>query len=102
MAARNWTASILTAAGVAAGAGAAQLGIGYGLGIITWVPATEPTGRVAWLASLAWVVWVAATSAVIGAITARWLTDPSGPVDSRAALVRGAWRLALALAAAVG
>jgi L-cysteine desulfidase len=71
MAARSWITSIGTALGVAAGAGAAQLGIGYGLNIVTWAPATdEETARTLWLASLAWVAWLAANSTVIGALCA--------------------------------
>jgi len=46
MAARGWAGSILTAIGAAAGAGAAQLGLGYGLGIISWLPASDPAGRI--------------------------------------------------------
>ena len=47
MAGRGWGGSVLTAVGVAAGVGAAQLGFGYGLGIINWAPvdtgAIEPS-----------------------------------------------------------
>jgi hypothetical protein len=105
MAARGWATSILTALGVAAGAGAAQLGLGYGLGIVAWTPARDAAGETVWLASLTWVLWLAATSAVLGAICADRLSarDPStvdtGPM---AGLVAVAWRVVIALAAAIG
>ncbi|GIJ66332.1 hypothetical protein Voc01_012490 [Virgisporangium ochraceum] len=104
MAARSWAGSSITAVAIAAGAGAAQLGIGYGLGIVAWLPAVEPdNGRVPWLASLAWVVWIAATSTVLGAVTAHMLAGrgDSHP-DSLDGFVLGAWRAALVFAAAIG
>jgi hypothetical protein len=105
MAARSWAGSSITAAAVAAGAGAAQLGIGYGLGIVAWLPDSNPDdGRVPWLASLAWVVWIAATSTVLGAVTAHMLAgrgDTPGP-GSLDGWLLGAWRAALVFAAAIG
>ncbi|WP_204002385.1 hypothetical protein [Virgisporangium aurantiacum] len=105
MAARSWAGSSITAAAVAAGAGAAQLGIGYGLGIVVWLPDSNPDdGRVPWLASLAWVVWIAATSTVLGAVTAHMLAgrgDTPGP-GSLDGWTLGAWRAALVFAAAIG
>jgi hypothetical protein len=105
MAARSWAGSSITSAAVAAGAGAAQLGIGYGLGIVAWLPDSNPDdGRVPWLSSLAWVVWIAATSTVLGAITAHMLAgrgDSPGP-DSLDGWLLGAWRAALVFAAAIG
>src|SRR5256885_14524849 len=72
MAARGWANSTVTAMGAAAIAGAAQLGLGYGLGIIVWQPTGGPAGEALWLASLTWVVWAAASSTALGAIwTAR-------------------------------
>src|SRR5918998_6881842 len=98
MAARSWAGSSITAVAVAAGAGAAQLGIGYGLGIVAWLPDSNPDdGRVAWLASLAWVVWIAASSTVLGAVTAHMLAgrgDAPGP-DSLEGFGLGAWRATL-------
>lgn len=104
MAARSWAGSSITAVAIAAGAGAAQLGIGYGLGIVTWLPdAGADNGRVPWLASLAWVVWIAATSTVLGAVTAHTLAGRGdAPPDSLDGLVLGAWRAALVFAAAIG
>ncbi|MGI5246363.1 hypothetical protein [Dactylosporangium sp. CA-139066] len=105
MAARSWATSIFTAIGVAAGAGAAQLGLGYGLGIISW----QPTGSSAtvWVSSLAWVAWLAASSTVIGAICADRLAGAGTPVPADPDSIGGqaliaAWRVVIALAAAVG
>jgi hypothetical protein len=105
MAARSWATSIFTAIGVAAGAGAAQLGLGYGLGIISW----QPTGNSAtvWVSSLAWVAWLAASSTVIGAICADRLAGAGAPVPANPDSVAGqsliaAWRVVIALSAAVG
>lgn len=103
MAVRGWKGSVATAIGSAAGAAAAQLGLGYGLGIIAWLPATDAAGEAAWVASLAWAAWIAATSTVIGVICADRLgssqQERSG-VDS--SFATGLWRVALAVAAAVG
>jgi hypothetical protein len=105
MAARSWAGSSVTAVAIAAGAGAAQLGIGYGLGIVAWLPASNlDNARVPWLASLAWVVWIAASSTVLGAVIAHMLAgrgDGEGP-DSLEGLALGAWRATLVFAAAIG
>lgn len=105
MAARSWATSIFTAIGVAAGAGAAQLGLGYGLGIISW----QPTGDSAtvWVSSLAWVAWLAASSTVIGTLCADRLSPADTPVAGDASTpaahaLTAAWRLVIALSAAVG
>lgn len=109
MAERGWGGSIATAVGVAGGAGAAQLGLGYGLGIVVWPRSTGPAAESTWLASLAWTTWIAASAAVIGAIVADRLSGP--PVAPAAGTSRGllparvatsAWRLTLALAAVIG
>ncbi|MCW6007084.1 hypothetical protein K1W54_21235 [Micromonospora sp. CPCC 205371] len=103
MAVRGWKGSVATAIGSAAGAAAAQLGLGYGLGIIAWLPATDAAGEAAWVASLAWATWIAATSTVIGVICADRLSTPAqerSVVDTP--LSTGLWRVALAVAAAVG
>lgn len=75
---------MLTAAGVAAAIGAAQVGLGYGLEIISWRPGTEGLSSEAWLASLAWATWIAATSTIIGAVAADRisLTARPGPVPA--------------------
>src|SRR5215813_1396760 len=71
MAKLGWTASVGLAVGASAGMAAAQFGLGYGLGIISWAPATTGgTPDETWLASLAWTVFIAATSTVTGTIIA--------------------------------
>jgi hypothetical protein len=99
--------SIATAVGVAAGASAAQLGLGYGLGIIAWIPESPPDAEAAWVASLAWATWIAATSVVAGAICADRLAGSPGPEstvngDQPNQVATTLWRLALAMAAAIG
>lgn len=105
MAARSWATSIFTAIGVAAGAGAAQLGLGYGLGIISWQPAGN--SATVWVSSLTWVAWLAATSTVIGALCADRLSPSGTPITGEASTPGGhaltaAWRIVIALSAAVG
>ncbi|MFJ8581417.1 hypothetical protein [Micromonospora sp. NPDC093277] len=78
MARRGWGVSITAALGVAAGTGAAQLGFGYGLGIINWMPAGAARVEAAWVASLAWATWISATSVVAGAICAHRLRGGDG------------------------
>jgi hypothetical protein len=100
MAVRGWVSSTATAIGVAAGVGAAQLGLGYGLGIIAWLPNPDGSREAIWVASLAWSTWIAATSVVAGALVAdRFSPEPAAP---DAPLASGLWRLALSVAAAVG
>lgn len=101
MAARSWAGSSITAVAVAAGAGAAQLGVGYGLGIVEWLPADAGDGRVPWLASLAWVVWIAATSTGLGAVIAHTLAGRGGP-DSPDGFLLAAWRATLVVSAGLG
>jgi hypothetical protein len=122
MAARGWGGSIATAVGVAAGAGAAQLGLGYGLGIIAWLPSADGAAEGAWVASLTWAVWIAATSTIFGATLAHRLgrpgvdRAPAGPAEtddrftpagprhgeSPRSVDGPLWRISLAVAAAVG
>src|SRR5690349_13137624 len=114
MATRGWGGSIAVAVGVAAGSAAAQLGVCYGLGIMAWTAATDPAGNRAWLASLTWTTWIAATSTVLGAVIADRLSlgEPGSPPPRRrygsdrqlaaGPVATTAWRLVLALTAAVG
>ncbi|BCJ65433.1 hypothetical protein GCM10009779_18620 [Polymorphospora rubra] len=105
MAVRGWGGPIATAIGSAAGAGAAQLGLGYGLGIITWLPTTGAGGDAGWVASLAWAAWIAATSTIIGAICAERLSTPPGDrlaEEDHVTLATTLWRVVIAVAAAVG
>lgn len=119
MAVRGWGGSVATAIGVAAGVGAAQLGLGYGLGIVAWLPAADGASEAAWVASLTWASWIAATSTIAGAIVAQRLGDAEtryadarragrAPQESPAggsttpSVTGTLWRIALAVAAAVG
>jgi MFS family permease len=115
MATRGWGGSVALAVGVAAGTAAAQLGVGYGLGILAWTSATDTTGVSTWLASLAWTTWIAATSTVVGSIAADRLSSgrpgaapgrrrtAGTEAVSRSGLVANtAWRLVVALTAAIG
>lgn len=95
MADKGWTTQAATAAGIAAGAGAAQLGLGYGLGVIAWpVSATEADS--VWLGSLGWATWITASATVLGAVIAGRLRA------ERSDRWRGLWRFALAVASALG
>ncbi|WP_155369293.1 hypothetical protein [Catellatospora vulcania] len=91
--------SVAVAVGVAAAAGAAQLGVGYGLGVFSWVPTVHGGDEAAWLASLAWTVWISALSVVLGAVVADRVGQPT--VQSSTA-VRVLRRAALSIAAALG
>jgi hypothetical protein len=107
MSARGWTGSVAAAIGLAAATGAAQLGVGYGLGAIGWL------GDVGgWAAALAWTVWVAALSVVVAALLARRRALATARVPQAAGSSlegveggpwgRSLWRAAVACAAAVG
>lgn len=118
MAKHGWIASVALSVGAAAGAAAAQFGLGYGLGILSWSPGPGETGTTdsAWLASLAWTTWIAATSTVLGAILADRRSEgeigaaPPRPVgvdgDRRltppGVVATASWRALLSVAAAVG
>ncbi len=106
MARRGWAQSVFYAGLSAAGAGAAQLGLGYGLGIIVWESsedvASGADARVnaagLWSSALTWVTLIAATSVVIGAVVGDRLRGDTGS----GRFARFASRLVLALAAAIG
>ncbi|GGQ46072.1 hypothetical protein GCM10010166_13380 [Couchioplanes caeruleus subsp. azureus] len=76
---------------MAAGTGAAQLGLGYGLGVVVW-PTGVTTDPSVWQSSLGWATWTAASATVFGAVVAGRLGRAAG----------GPWRFALAASAAVG
>lgn len=106
MVVRRWVGATGLALGVAAAAGAAQLGLAYGIGVIAWSADPDAAGQ-AWSASLAWACWVAVTSTVTGAVIAERLRsrqddgEPGqSPDDPR--VERVLWHLILAVAAAVG
>ena len=71
MAFRTKAKMLGAALGVAALAGASQLGLAYGLGIVVLTRALDITLRDHWTAQLAWVAWFAMTAAVAGAMAAR-------------------------------
>lgn len=98
MARRRWGRSIILAVLAAAGFAAAQFGLGYGLGIVVWLPRDPQVADAAWAAGLAWTAWTAANSVVIGAVIGDRV---AGNVYSGRVL-RTASRLAMSLAAALG
>ncbi|GAB1644997.1 hypothetical protein [Krasilnikovia sp. MM14-A1259] len=69
MAFRTWARLLPVTLGVAALAGASQLGLAYGLGIVQLNQTLDVTARDRWTAQLAWVAWFAMNAAVVGAIT---------------------------------
>jgi hypothetical protein len=100
MARRGWTRSIIAAVLASSGSAAAQLGLGYGLGILVWTPngADAAVARGAWWAALAWTTWVAATSVVVGAVVG----DRYGGRSGSGLFVRIGRRVVMALAATIG
>ncbi|MGC5659738.1 hypothetical protein ACN261_04905 [Micromonospora sp. WMMD723] len=66
MAFRTWGKLLLTSLGVSMLAGAGQLGIAYGFGIVRLTGDFTDVNR--WPAQLAWVGWFAVTAAVVGAV----------------------------------
>jgi len=100
MATRGWLRTIVIAVLVAAGTGAAQLGLGYGLGVMAWVPAPGAEQvQDPWTSSLAWTAWIAAASVVAGAICAQRL---GGAQIEGGPIARLGWRLVTALSATIG
>ncbi|MFS8478348.1 MAG: hypothetical protein FWJ93_05145 [Micromonosporaceae bacterium] len=107
MSARRWLASITAAGGTAAGVAAAQLGVGYGLGIVAWPSQAGGEGENAWVTSLAWATWIAATSVAVGAVCAARLDAAQAAAGHRTGTVRAKVttslrRGVLALSAAIG
>jgi hypothetical protein len=98
MANRGWGSSIVLAFLAAAGTAAAQLGLGYGLGILVWVPVRSDAADAAWAAGLAWTVWVAAVAVVVGAAVG----DRSVATVENGRILRLAGRVTLVVAAALG
>ncbi|GLY07287.1 Hansenula MRAKII killer toxin-resistant protein 1 [Actinoplanes sp. NBRC 101535] len=95
MAEKGWTTQAATAAGISAGAGTAQLGLGYGLGVIAW-PMTPAAAESVWLGSLGWATWITASATMLGAVIAGRLRTEQG------GRWRGFRRFSLAAAAALG
>ena len=101
MAFRTWGRLLLAAlvAGVLAGAG--QLGLAYGLGLVRFARAFEPAVANQWPAQLAWVAWFAMLAATAGALVADRLARRQGlpaTPGSAAALAAAAALGALAVA----
>jgi hypothetical protein len=94
MAFRTWAKLLGAALGVGALAGASQLGLAYGLGILRLTRVVSITTRDQWTAQLAWVAWFAMTAAVIGALAGRTVL---GHIRAGAGT-----RISLALAAGAG
>ncbi|WP_431918647.1 hypothetical protein [Micromonospora wenchangensis] len=81
MAFRTWGKLLLTAFGVSMLAGAGQLGIAYGFGIVRLTGDFTDVNR--WPAQLAWVGWFAVTAAVVGAVLTGRLARREGlPEDT--------------------
>ncbi|WP_433374434.1 hypothetical protein ACQPZX_03995 [Actinoplanes sp. CA-142083] len=93
MALRTSAKLLGVALGVAALAGASQLGLAYGLGIVGLTRTLDITMRDHWTAQLAWVAWFAMTAAVAGAMAARHRLPKGSGAGTR---------LVSAVAAAVG
>ncbi|WP_330465250.1 hypothetical protein [Micromonospora zamorensis] len=68
MAFRTWGRLLLTALGVSVLAGAGQLGVAYGFGIVRLTGAFTGTTVNQWPTQLVWVGWFAANAAVVGAV----------------------------------
>ena len=96
MAFRTWGRLLLTALGVSVLAGAGQLGVAYGFGIVRLTGAFTGTTVNQWPAQLAWVGWFAANAAVAGAVLTGRLARRDAPAASTGR------QLAVAGAAALG
>ncbi|MFG2057771.1 hypothetical protein ACGFI9_27480 [Micromonospora sp. NPDC048930] len=78
MAFRTWGRLLLTALGVSVLAGAGQLGIAYGFGVVRLDGAFADGSVNRWPAQLAWVGWFAAVAAVAGAVLTERLARRDG------------------------
>ncbi|MFC0503477.1 hypothetical protein [Micromonospora costi] len=79
MAFRTWGRLLLTALGVSVLAGAGQLGIAYGFGIVRLTGAFTGATVNQWPAQLVWVGWFSANAAVVGAVLTERLARRDGP-----------------------
>ncbi|MGW5671681.1 hypothetical protein ACWEVO_27655, partial [Micromonospora sp. NPDC003776] len=78
MAFRTWGRLLLTALGVSVLAGAGQLGIAYGFGVVRLDGAFADGSVNRWPAQLAWVGWFAAVAAVAGTVLTERLARRDG------------------------
>ncbi|MEV4658239.1 hypothetical protein [Micromonospora sp. NPDC049301] len=90
MAFRTWGRLLLTALGVSVLAGAGQLGVAYGFGIIRLTGAFTGTTVNQWPAQLVWVGWFAANAAVAGAVLTGRLARRDVPASTGRQLAIGA------------
>ncbi|MEU6208116.1 hypothetical protein ABZ814_31595 [Micromonospora musae] len=91
MAFRTWGRLLLTALGVSVMAGAGQLGLAYGLGIVRLTGAFTGATVNQWPAQLVWVGWFAANATVAGAVlTERLARRDPGPSTTGRVLAVGA------------
>ncbi|MER7890345.1 hypothetical protein ABTX15_11010 [Micromonospora sp. NPDC094482] len=91
MAYRTWGRLLLTALGVSVLAGAGQLGIAYGFGIVRLTGGFTGATVNQWPAQLVWVGWFAANAAVAGAVlTERLARRDALPVSTGRQLAVGA------------
>ncbi|MEV6374719.1 hypothetical protein [Micromonospora musae] len=93
---RTWRNLLLTALGLGVLAGAGQLGIAFGLGIVQLTGAPADTTVNQWPAQLVWVGWFAAHAAVAGTVVTARLARRYGEPGSTGRLV------AIAATAALG
>ncbi|MEU6074376.1 hypothetical protein [Micromonospora sp. NPDC047074] len=96
MAFRTWGRLVLTALGVSLLAGAGQLGVAFGFGIVRLTGAFTGATINQWPAQLVWVGWFAANAAVVGAVLTERLARRDGGLAGTGRL------LAVAAAAALG
>ncbi|MET7673030.1 hypothetical protein [Micromonospora luteifusca] len=82
MAFRTWGRLLLTALGVSVLAGAGQLGVAYGFGIVRLTGAFTGTTVNQWPAQLVWVGWFAANAAVAGAVLTGRIARRDAPAAS--------------------
>lgn len=98
MAFRTWAKILLAALGVGALAGAGQLGVAYGLGLIRLTRTFDVTVRDEWTAHLAWISWFPMVAAVVGALAAGRLVPHRRPHPATAAGTPGAPKTSTAAA----
>ncbi len=100
--ARRWARVLSTAAGTAAVAGAGQLGIAYGLGMVHLSTGIPAAGM--WETQLTWVAWIAALAVLAGAAGGTWMArrgEAGARPGARGSLELGQ-RIVVSMAAAVG
>jgi hypothetical protein len=100
MALRTWLKVLLTAVGAAALAGAGQLGVAYGLGIVHLAHGFLGAAADQWPAQLAWVGWFAMLAAVLGAVAADRMAQRLGQRPTTASRT-GAVAFAAGIGAAI-